>query len=878
MQRSHRNSLLTVAPLFAPLLLVSRLAAQQTVLEVEGAAGDQVGSSIAASGDVNGDGYPDFVVGAVQGFVTDGSAAGYARLVSGRGGEILHEWRGVARHEEFGYAVAGVGDLDGDGFPDVAVGSRYDDAAGKGVGAVRVYSGQTGALLLETTGESALGEFGSSVAGLGDVDGDGTSDFAVGAPKGDALGADAGEVRVFSGASGALLFVYGGVASGDHFGHAVAGVGDVNDDGFADLAVGAPYAGQDGEGEVRVLSGRDGFTLFVFAGGARGDAFGQSVTPAGDVDGDGRPDLAVGAVGHDGSGSDLGAVFVFSGASGAELLRLEGAAPGGMFGAAVAAVGDVNRDGRTDLAVGAPRESANGIRSGVTYLFSGGDGALLESWLGEPGEGFGTALAGVGDLTGDGISELAVAAPGAEGRGSGSGLVRVLSTVGGLTPLDVAEFSTSSADPWSDDSYQEETVGDIRYASGQVYDSYAVAASAGYGDTTYVTNNYYYDDYSYESYRSWSWYWSWYCPWYYPSGYYAFWHPYGFYLGYGCGYGYPWGYGYGHYYNDRHYGHHGHHNRNRHNSGGNGNGNGDGGNGDGGPARAGLVARGGNSGGLTATGGGRGGLKPTPSVAYRQALDSGRTAFQGNRNTDSRSGRTVSRPGAVVVKAASLGTGQTGIRGGQGITPDRGSRGGGDLVDRSNQATPVIRGSADAARKGNGAGERRGRDSETTIARNRGSVGATPAIVRMQPSGTATRFGPDSSGREVTRGSAISRVPSTPTEAAARARSVQGRTESTRGTSSQRPSTSRQPSIRESSGIQGGSRTIIGTSGPMIRSTPSRSSSSPQTSRPSAPPSRAPSLGRSSAPSRGSSGSVGRSSGPSRGGSGGARSSNRRGG
>ena len=157
-------------------------------------------------------------------------------------------------------------------------------------------------------GDAAGDMLGFPVAGAGDVNKDGYLDFVVGAPQ--LFSPGPGSARVLSGADGAILYTFYGDSVGDTFGGSVAGAGDVNKDGYADVIVGAP---NNGTGFARVLSGADGTILYTFYGDSVGDTFGQSVVGAGDVNKDGYADIIVGAYGDDDNGAESGSARVFSG-------------------------------------------------------------------------------------------------------------------------------------------------------------------------------------------------------------------------------------------------------------------------------------------------------------------------------------------------------------------------------------------------------------------------------------------------------------------------------------------------------------------------------------------------------------------------------------
>ena len=171
-------------------------------------------------------------------------------------------------------------------------------------------------------GDSAGDNFGESVGSAGDVNGDGTPDLIVGAPLDDNNGEDSGSVRILSGSDASVLYSFDGDNEGGQFGFSVSGAGDVNGDGTPDLIIGAPFDPNNGisTGSARVLSGSDGSILYTFYGDSLGDRFGWSVSGGGDVNGDGTPDLIVGAPRNNNSGDLSGTTRVLSGSDGSCLL------------------------------------------------------------------------------------------------------------------------------------------------------------------------------------------------------------------------------------------------------------------------------------------------------------------------------------------------------------------------------------------------------------------------------------------------------------------------------------------------------------------------------------------------------------------------------
>jgi hypothetical protein len=240
---------------------------------------------------------------------------------------------------------------------------------------VRVYSGFDGTVLYRFDGDSNLDLFGASVNGAGDVNSDGFDDLIVGALFDDNNGTNSGSARVFSGATGRILYTFDGDSPHDLFGGSVSGVGDVNGDGFDDLVVGADNDDNNGQesGSARVFSGADGTTLYTFYGDSPGDLFGRSVSGAGDVNGDGYPDVMVGALNDANNGKESGSARLFSGLDGSILHTFDGDSSLDHFGRSVGNAGDVNGDGFGDLIVGASGDDNNGNLSGSARVFSGCD-------------------------------------------------------------------------------------------------------------------------------------------------------------------------------------------------------------------------------------------------------------------------------------------------------------------------------------------------------------------------------------------------------------------------------------------------------------------------------------------------------------------------
>ncbi|MBL0921845.1 MAG: FG-GAP repeat protein, partial [Phycisphaerales bacterium] len=231
------------------------------------AANDFLGYSVSGAGDVNGDGFDDVIVGAPF-QDNNGSNSGSAWVFCGATGGVLHTFDGDSSGDSLGWSVSGAGDVNGDGFADLIAGARTDDNNGPESGIARVFCGATGAVLHTFEGDGAGDQLGWSVSGAGDVNGDGFDDVIVGAPFDDNNGANSGSARVFCGATGAVLRTLNGDSAGDQFGFSVSGAADINGDGFDDVIVGAPFDDNNGanSGSARVFCGATGAVLRTLNG------------------------------------------------------------------------------------------------------------------------------------------------------------------------------------------------------------------------------------------------------------------------------------------------------------------------------------------------------------------------------------------------------------------------------------------------------------------------------------------------------------------------------------------------------------------------------------------------------------------------------------
>ncbi len=389
--------------------------------------GERRGSAVADSGDLNSDGRADFWVGSPFDSST-GLQSGSVRAISGLDGSVLYTIYGAAAVDHFGWSVARLGDLNGDGISELVVGSPDSDFHTQNAGTLRVASGANGATMFSVHGFFPSAGLGTSVCAAGDVDGDGREDFHAGAPFDSSAGALAGSVDTYSGAGGALLARKLGGQAGDRLGIAIANAGDLDLDGRPELLAGADQPDL-GTGYVRVCSGRTGATLRTLFGIDRGERFGCALAGGLDIDGDATPDIAVGASQAKLNHQPTGALRVFSGLGGTAYFSVFGAGSGEAFGCSVAMLADLDGDGLAELAVaGATEAGANGA-AGVVRAISSRTQRPYQVWRGHSGgDRFGAALGAASDRDGDGFMDLLVGAPKDDSPLVDSGAAFVLST------------------------------------------------------------------------------------------------------------------------------------------------------------------------------------------------------------------------------------------------------------------------------------------------------------------------------------------------------------------------------------------------------------------------------------------------------------------
>ncbi|MGE0614940.1 MAG: FG-GAP-like repeat-containing protein [Bacteriovoracia bacterium] len=422
----------------------------------EGASGEMLGAetrTIASAGDFNGDGFPDIAV--TSPYATGAGTAGHLYVYSGRSGCLLYDYRHPEPGSRFGISVTSIGDWNGDGRADLAVGADHpgDSARGKVLLFSKSSSVPFAVLDAEVAGAWAPGagtdRFGFVVTAV-DTNRDGVRELLISAPEAKNAGGDeTGAVYWLSGLGGEWRRLEGD--RNTWFGQDVEAVGDLNADGFDDFAVSGAYLSEAGlPPQVKVYSGNPqaaspdgGFgALFsisppvtpTYSYGvhpllAVASAFGHKITALGNFLGTAGPGFLVGAPGYDGTSNagvnpaanNFGAAYAYRGAG--QMSAFHETRPSAdsqaFFGAASAVIGDLNRDGASDLAVGAPQYDGYAVnRPGRLFLYrgvlAGGTPTLFANGIvtGEQaGDRFGSSVVALGDLDGDGRREFAVSAP-----------------------------------------------------------------------------------------------------------------------------------------------------------------------------------------------------------------------------------------------------------------------------------------------------------------------------------------------------------------------------------------------------------------------------------------------------------------------------------
>jgi len=368
------------------------------------ASSDGFGAAVSGIGDINADGYKDFAVGAIY----NSSIGKVTVYYGGANPDTIADQSVIGESGNFGFSVSDAGDVNDDGYADFIAGAPYFNSA---KGRVYLYKyNLTGSDVadMRLTGEASDNYFGYSVSYAGDVNGDGYPDFIVGAYR---YSSFKGRAYIYFGGpafDNIADIVLQGEASSNYFGSAVSGAGDVNGDGYDDVIIGA-HQYSSSRGRAYIFYGgaaMDNTADVIFTGDISGDHLGYSVSKAGDVNGDGFSDILVGALY---GASNFGYAYIFYGGSpmnNVADVTLVGENSGDNFGSSVSNAGDINGDSYDDFIISAPYNSSG---NGKVYVYFGGTNLNNLADLvmtGASGDYLGESVSNAGDVNSDGYSDI----------------------------------------------------------------------------------------------------------------------------------------------------------------------------------------------------------------------------------------------------------------------------------------------------------------------------------------------------------------------------------------------------------------------------------------------------------------------------------------
>jgi CSLREA domain-containing protein len=379
------------------------------------------GYAVSTAGDVNADGYADVLIGADTYSSNRGRVYLYLGSHDGLSANPVMSYTGQNSGDWLGVSVATAGDINADGYSDVIIGAH---GSATNIGRAYIYMGGAGGLnaapALTLTGEYIQDNFGTSVSTIGDVNGDGYSDIIIGA-QGYPDNVLQGRAYVYTGSAAGLnptpVLTLTGEAANDYFGNIVSTAGDVNGDGYSDFLVGA-YRNSSNKGRAYLYLGGVGSLnsspVVTLTGENATDYFGGALMTAGDVNGDGYSDIIVASYGYP-AFNRQGRAYVYmgmpSGLSTTPSITLTGENNGDQFGIRVATGGDINGDGYADILVGADGYLTN---TGRVYVYFGKTGGLSATssltLTGQNTFNYFSRVATAGDVNGDGYVDILVGA------------------------------------------------------------------------------------------------------------------------------------------------------------------------------------------------------------------------------------------------------------------------------------------------------------------------------------------------------------------------------------------------------------------------------------------------------------------------------------
>ena len=478
--------------------------------------GDISAHCVANAGDVNGDGYDDFLIGAP--WNNDGiSGGGKAYLIFGNNtgwkmdfnlSQANASFIGTSYKEYLGWKVTGGGDINNDGYDDFLIGAYRNNEVGTEAGKVYLIFGRNSGWMNNTPinsisnasfrGENATDQAGIGISCSGDVNGDGFDDILIGACTNDQAGTEAGKIYLILGKSSnwslntSLLNAdasFLGEKASNKAGFSLSISGDVNGDGFDDILIGAPDNKEggmmpnypyDGAGQIYLYFGKkNGWSNNVslinsdasFIGEYAGDHAGVSVSIARDLNNNGFDDILIGSHMNDSAGINSGkAYLIFGNSSGWKMdINLSqvntsfiGESKGDLAGNSISGVGDTNGDGINDFLVSAIANSENGFASGQTYLFLGKKSGWINNsnlstadasfWGEYISDGAGYIVAGGGDYNGDGFDDILIGAESNDEGGKSAGQTYLIFPDQNSRPLTISTLKL-----YEDSTYVTET-------------------------------------------------------------------------------------------------------------------------------------------------------------------------------------------------------------------------------------------------------------------------------------------------------------------------------------------------------------------------------------------------------------------------------------
>ncbi|MGG7660909.1 FG-GAP-like repeat-containing protein [Dyadobacter sp. BHUBP1] len=455
-----------------------------------------MGFSVASAGDVNGDGFSDVLAGTPHydnGEDNEGVVLLYYGSANGLNtAPTLFESNQA--HAEMGYSVSSAGDINADGFSDVALGAPFYDNGQSNEGAVFVHLGSSKGIkpnpVVILEGDQSGAQFGIAVALAGDINNDNYSDLIVGANEFDQGQLNEGAAFVYYGSAAGInpvtvtILQMNQPVSG--MGTSVAGAGDINADGFGDVLVGAPFydQGESDEGAAFVYLGSpQGASLVptMIQGNQANAHLGTSLASAGDLNGDTFSDIIIGAPHYDKMYPDQGLVKIYLGAAGGvnsnTSIALLGQQMDEGFGRAVACVGDVQADGYADILIASRMRGKTLLNEGVVTLFSGIQAGVDKKPVsvfksGQANAYLGQSLASAGDIDGDGFSDIVIGAHLYDHGENNEGAIMVWHG-GAFRPDTASATALHSVQPESQFGYAVSGAGDV---DGDGYDDILVGA------------------------------------------------------------------------------------------------------------------------------------------------------------------------------------------------------------------------------------------------------------------------------------------------------------------------------------------------------------------------------------------------------------------